>query len=102
MRDVVWSSEAQREFLKAIGYIAQDNPIAAEKVADHIEKAGNRLGVMATGRKGRVSGTYEKPVSGLPYIIVYAISARSDIREVVTILHIIHGARDWPVESWPI
>lgn len=32
---------------------------------------------MPTGRKGRVSGTYEKVVGGLPYIIAYARRRRS-------------------------
>jgi toxin ParE1/3/4 len=55
---------------------------------------------MSTGRIGRVSGTYEKVVGGLPYVIAYAITDRAG-REAVTILRVIHGARDWPDEDWP-
>ena len=44
-----------------------------------------------TGHTGRVAGTYEWVVRGLPYIIVYQV--RDDGREVV-VLSIVHGARD--------
>jgi plasmid stabilization system protein ParE len=56
---------------------------------------------MPTGRKGRVSGTYEKVVGGLPYIIAYALGDDPPHQETITILHVIHGARDWPEETWP-
>lgn len=59
MRPVVWSIEAQRDNLEILRYIAEDNPFAAERVVDAIEDAGNKLGEMATGRPGRVSGSYE-------------------------------------------
>ena len=55
---------------------------------------------MATGRPGRVSGTYEKLVSGLPYILAYAIASQGG-REVIAILCVIHMARDWCEEDWP-
>jgi plasmid stabilization system protein ParE len=55
---------------------------------------------MATGRPGRVGGTYEKPVTRLPYIIAYAIDLVAG-RETVVILRVIHGARDWQLDEWP-
>ncbi len=56
---------------------------------------------MATGRPGRVFGTYEKVAPGLPYILAYEIAPGADRSEVVAILHVIHGARDWPADAWP-
>ena len=56
---------------------------------------------MATGRPGRVTGTYEKPVAGLPHIIAYAIEPRPDGSERVVVLRVIHGARNWEEEDWP-
>jgi toxin ParE1/3/4 len=100
MRPVVWSQDARRDYLDILRHIAQDNPIAAESVVDAIEEAGNHLGEFATGRRGRVTGTYEKVVTGLPYIIAYALAARGG-RETVSILRVIHAARDWPAEEWP-
>lgn len=77
MRPVVWSIEAQRDNLEILRYIAEDNPFAAERVVDAIEDAGNKLGEFATGRPGRVSGTYEKSLARHPYIIAYEPAGRS-------------------------
>lgn len=67
MRPVFWSIEAQRDNLEILRHIAEDNPFAAERVVDVIEETGSKLGEMATGRPGRVSGTYEKSLARLPY-----------------------------------
>lgn len=99
-RRVVWSTTSRDDVVAVGRYIAQDNPAMARKVVDQLRAAGKALGGMATGHPGRVSGTYEKVVAGLPYIIAYEIvpSAHS---EAVAILHVIHGARDWRSEEWP-
>jgi toxin ParE1/3/4 len=56
---------------------------------------------MAIGRPGRVTGTYEKSIVGLPYIIAYALTSTSTGEEQVAILRVIHAARDWPKGEWP-
>jgi len=87
--------------LKAqVAHIAADNPGAARRVADRIRATCEALGAMATGRPGRVSGTYEKSVTRLPYVVVYALTRKGG-REVVSILRVIHTARDWPDGEWP-
>ena len=101
MRAVFWSSDALGDLNSVIAYIATENPQAALDVIDKIETAGNALGGIATGRKGRVPSTYEKVVAGLPYIMAYAIEPRRDGTERVVILRVIHGARDWKEKSWP-
>ncbi len=50
----------------------------------------------ATGRPGRVAGTYEKVLAPLPYILVFALWPRPGGMEEIVILYVIHGARDWP------
>ena len=100
MKAVVWSEAARQDYLEIVRYIANDDPVAAERVVDAIEKAGNDLGAVPTGRPGRVSGTYEKSVSRLPYIIAYSITAKAG-RDVITILRVIHTSRDWPEDDWP-
>ena len=101
MREVFWSKDALDDLSSVIAYIAAESPRAALDVIDKIESAGIALGNMATGRKGRVSGTYEKPVAGLAYIMAYAIEPRLDGTERIVILRVIHGARNWRDESWP-
>ena len=100
-RPVVWTDSARADLLGVFRHIARDNPDAAARVAARVEDAAAGLSDFATGRAGRVSGTYEKVLPGLPYILAYEIVARPDHGEVVTILHVIHGARDWPADEWP-
>ena len=83
------------------GHIADENPDAAERVAARIDHAGAALANFATGRPGRVTGTYERVLHDLPYIVAYEIIAHPEGGETVAILHVIHGARDWPAEQWP-
>ena len=101
MRPVVWSDEARRDYLDILRYIAKEDLAAAEKVADAFEIAGNNLGKHATGRPGRVTGTYEKSVPHVPWIIVYALTERSG-QENVAILRVIHTARNWRPGQWPV
>jgi toxin ParE1/3/4 len=101
VRDVVWSQDALDDMDSMAAYIAADNPTAALKVLDRIEQAGEKLGQMAIGRPGRVTGTYERSLSRLPYIIAYALQTPPSGRERVVILRVIHTARNWPKESWP-
>ncbi|WMT88019.1 type II toxin-antitoxin system RelE/ParE family toxin [Pelagibacterium sp. 26DY04] len=101
MRPVVWSIEALKDNLEILRYIAEDNPLAAERVVDAIEDAGNKLGDFATGRPGRVSGTYEKSLDRLPFIIAYELRNMA-ARETIVIVRVIHTSRDWPADDWPV
>ncbi|MBS3649892.1 type II toxin-antitoxin system RelE/ParE family toxin [Pseudaminobacter sp. 19-2017] len=96
MREVVWSDDALQDFEASIAYIAVESPKAASLVAERIDTALNHLAEFPTGHQGRVRGTYEKIVQRTPYIVCYALSERR-----LTVLRIIHGARDWPDDSWP-
>lgn len=98
MRRVQWSDSAIDDIEDQAVYIALDNPVAAREVAKRLRETGNALGTFATGHPGRVSGTYEKSVTRLPYIIVYALT---DNDTAVTILQVIHTARNWPQEGQP-
>jgi len=101
VRDVVWSEAALDEADELVAYIAADNPAAARKVLDRIESTAYGLGRLASGRRGRVQGSYEKSVVGLPYIIAYAINPLSSGDEQIVVLRVIHTARDWPKGQWP-
>ncbi|MBK6706268.1 MAG: type II toxin-antitoxin system RelE/ParE family toxin [Sphingomonadales bacterium] len=98
MRHVQWSNDALDDLERQAVTIARDNPDAARRVAKRIRATGDNLADFATGHPGRVSGTYEKSVARLPYIIAYALN---EDESVVTILHVIHTSRNWPEEEWP-
>ena len=101
MSEVVWAQTALDDMDSIIAYIAADNANAARKVLDRIETTADRLGRTPIGRRGRVTGSYEKSVIGLPYIIAYALQPLPEGGERVVILRVIHSARNWPKGEWP-
>ena len=101
MREVFWSAAALADLEAAVSYIAMDNPTAALKVLDRIEKKATNLGRTGTGRRGRVAGTYEKSVTRLPYIVAYAMQRLPSGGERIVIVCVIHSARNWPKGAGP-
>ena len=99
-RPVIWSRSALDDLKAQVAYIAAENPAAALRVADVIRATATALSEIPTGRPGRVTDTYEKSVTRLPYIIAYAISS-SPAGEAIAIVRVIHTARDWREEDWP-
>lgn len=99
-RPVRWSRAALDDLKQQVRHIAADDPIAARSVAERIGAAAVLLGERAVGRAGRVGGTYEKSVSGLPYVIAYCMAV-AEGRETLFILRVIHTARQWPRDDWP-
>ena len=99
-RPVRWSTDALADLADQIACNAADNPAAARRVADAIDRAALALGDMPTGRPGRVTGTYEKSVTGLSYILAYAITQTGGAEEIA-IVRVIHTSRDWSAETWP-
>ncbi len=89
-----WFSEAILDIIEVRKYIAEYNPHAAQDVAERISIATTYLkDHPAIGRSGRVEGTRELVIPGLPYIIPYRVKAN-----VIEILRVLHAAREWPKE----
>ena len=75
-----------------VKYIARDNAAATIAVGDAIEQQMKWLrDFPAMGRRGRVRGTRELVITGLPYIAVYRA-----LVEVVEVVRVLHGAQQWP------
>jgi toxin ParE1/3/4 len=92
--ELVWTVPAEAELLAIFDYIANENPTAAERMLDEIQNAASKLELLPLlGRPGRVAGTRELVISRTPYILAYRVSATQ-----VTVLHVFHGAQQWPEE----
>ena len=77
---------------RAVEYIAADNLTAAAAVAQRIWDASQMLADQpGMRRSGRVAGTRELVISGLPYILPYV-----EKRDVVVILRVLHTSMKWP------
>lgn len=72
--------------------MALQSPMAASRLVDRLLDRTETLLAdnPGIGRSGRVTGTRELVMTGLPYIVVYRISDQVEVPAVV------HGARAWP------
>jgi toxin ParE1/3/4 len=87
-----WTRAASRDLDRVEQYISRDNPPAAiDTVLEIIQHVGMVADHPGLGRPGRVDGTRELIIAGLPYVVAYL--HRGD---TVTVLRILHGAMKWP------
>lgn len=87
-----WSKRAVLRLASIRDYISNDNPAVAARVASVIVGAALRLEQFPlSGRAGRIEGTRELVVPGLPYILPYRI-----VDDVIQIASVIHTSRKWP------
>ena len=88
-----WTRRAERDLDDIAAYIGQDSPAAAARVIleliDQVESL--LLGHPAAGRPGRVLGTRELLIGGLPYVVPYRMREND-----IEILRVLHTARRWP------
>lgn len=89
---IVWADPALRDLEAARTYIALDKPGAAQEQMELVLMAVRRLAEFpAAGRPGRRPGTRELFVPRTPYLVAYRIRG-----EVIAILRVLHGRRQWP------
>ncbi len=87
-----WTTTASRNLEAIETYIERDNPLAAVDVVLEILRQVDALkDHPGLGRPGRVEGTRELIIAGLPYIVPYLVEG-----ERVIILRVLHAARKWP------
>lgn len=89
---ITWTTSARRDLFSAEAYIARDNPGAAVETVRRIIASVETLSNFSEmGRPGRVAGTRELVIPGLPYIVPYRVSTSS-----IIILRVYHTSRKWP------
>jgi len=90
---ILWSPEALEDLSSLREYIAQDDPVAARRIALRIIRAVEELlrANPELGRSGRVSGTRELVVGKTPYIVPYRVRDNS-----LQILRVYHSSQSWP------
>ncbi|MFQ5330104.1 MAG: type II toxin-antitoxin system RelE/ParE family toxin [Thermodesulfobacteriota bacterium] len=89
---VKWTEPAARALESIQDYIAKEKPRAAFEMAQKIRHATEQLNDHPKlGRTGRVRGTYELVITGIPYIVPYRVKGKE-----VHILSVHHAARKWP------
>lgn len=88
-----WTKLATRDLGSVLEYIAADDAESAQRVAQAIRSASERLDQFPQmGRNGAEMGTRELVVPGLAYILVYR-----ERGPAIQILRILHSRQKWPV-----
>lgn len=89
---VRWTRLARADLFAQCAIIALDDLDRALAIANEIER---RIGTLADfpyrGRVGRVAGTRELPLPGLPWVAIYAVTDHA-----VIVLRVLHAAQAWP------
>lgn len=89
---VKWLRRALENLNTEAGYIARDSPESASRIVTAIISDVEHLAEYpAMGRAGRVPGTRELIVAGMPYIIPDRVRDKA-----VEILRVFHASRGWP------
>lgn len=84
-----WSEKASRNLDDIETYIARDSPAAALKtILDIIYAVEQLMAFPALGRFGRVAGTRELVIPGLPFIVPYRVKEKK-----IEILRVFHTSR---------
>lgn len=90
--NIFWSPEACADLDRIFDHLLAEQPLSAFAILDRIEGRVEALrDHPGLGRPGRVAGTRELVVSGLPYLIPYRVKSGR-----VEIVRVLHGARLWP------
>jgi addiction module RelE/StbE family toxin len=90
---IKWSDDAKQDLKLLRQYIKQENPSAANRIANCIRKAIDLLVEQpGMGRQGRKHGTRELVVLGT-YIIPYQVKNKS-----IVIVRVFHHAMQWSEE----
>ncbi|HEY1362392.1 MAG TPA: type II toxin-antitoxin system RelE/ParE family toxin [Xanthobacteraceae bacterium] len=90
---IEWSPQALEDLQSIRAYVAEDDPVAAQRLVLRIISAVE-LHLPENpymGRPGRVPGTRELVVVKTPYIVPYRVWGTA-----LQILRVYHGARRWP------
>jgi addiction module RelE/StbE family toxin len=91
MHRLVFTERAQADLLEAWLFIAEDNPAAADKVLDTLEKEAKLLLVQPLMGRARpeLGGAVRSWPSATPYVVFYEVDESE-----LTVLRVLHHARD--------
>ena len=91
--NLIWSPEAIDDLISVRDYIAANDPRAARDVVLAITTLVERQlpQFPNSGREGRVEGTLELVVPGLPFVVPYRLRGQT-----IEIVRVYHTSRRWP------
>ena len=87
---VVYSADALGDVAHILSFVAEQSAAHAADVAARIDMAVKALGIFPrAARFDRETKTYERPIPGLPLLLIYTVSD-----ELVELVAVFHTSRD--------
>lgn len=87
-----WLTKAGQDLVDIRSFIAADHPDVAAQVAKRIlDTVAYLRDHPEIGRPGRIPGTRELVIPGLPYIVPYLVKGAT-----IVILGVLHASQEWP------
>jgi toxin ParE1/3/4 len=84
---VTWRAAALADVARIVRHVAEENPMAARRLAQELVVAGDSLAVFPfRGRRGRRPGTRELVVVR-PYILIYEVTPDGSGVEILLVRH---------------
>ena len=92
---IVWSRRAIQHLIALHDRIAKDGPGNAAAVAQRLLDSIELLSTQPQmGRPGRIIGTRELVIPGIPYIIPYRVRGGS-----LELIAVLHARQKWPTST---
>ena len=89
---IIWSRRALRHLVALHDYTAQDSPnnaaVVARRILDNVDLLATQPQM---GRPGRIVGTRELVIPGVPYVVPYRVRG-----ERLELIAVFHGRQKWP------
>ncbi len=83
---VAYTAEALGDVANILSFVAKRSPSRAPDIAARIDMAVKTLGIFPrAARFDGETGSYERPISGLPMLLIYTIT--DDLVEVIGVFH---------------
>ena len=87
---IAYTADALGDVAHVLSFVADQSPSRAPDIAARIDMAVKAVGVFPRAAHfDRATGTYERPIAGLPLLLIYTVSD-----ELVEVIGIFHTARD--------
>ena len=83
---VAYTAEALGDVAQVLSFVADQSPSHAPDVAVRIDMAVKALGIFPrAARFDRETETFERPIAGLPLLVIYTVSNK--LIEVIAVFH---------------
>jgi plasmid stabilization system protein ParE len=90
-----WTDRARTKFWSALAFIAEENPLNAQRVKERTHRTITNLESFSLGLPAP-AGTHKIYIPKTPYFVVFRRGEDGNIN----ICGFVHASRDWEIYDW--